>query len=200
MGKFHDLPWGLIPPSRQALFFAPERPKGGLLGGSGAPPKVSKLQALAAARKKKAEEKKTAEKIGQAEEKLSGLRLGQKEARGKENEKQRAGWPSKRQKVSEPEEPNIPAQQDQEPRPVPADESDANQEEEEVIPVEAAQPSAFAQTLLGSASTPTTPASLQTFALPYAAFPSSVADAFSVPSPDDAVLAAQSKGSLSRQK
>ncbi|KAH6843116.1 hypothetical protein B0I37DRAFT_212366 [Chaetomium sp. MPI-CAGE-AT-0009] len=55
---FQDMPWGNIPKHRETTFIAPQMPRGGLLGGSGAPPKMSKLQALAAARKKKAEEKK----------------------------------------------------------------------------------------------------------------------------------------------
>ncbi|KAK4248525.1 putative glucose-regulated protein 78 of hsp70 family [Corynascus novoguineensis] len=53
-----DMPWGNVPKHRQATFIPPSTPRGGLLGGSGAQPKMSKLQALAAARKKKAEEKK----------------------------------------------------------------------------------------------------------------------------------------------
>jgi elongation factor 1 alpha-like protein len=54
---FRDMPWGNIPKHRETTFVSPPVPRGGLLGGSGAPPKMSKLQALAAARKKKAEEK-----------------------------------------------------------------------------------------------------------------------------------------------
>jgi elongation factor 1 alpha-like protein len=54
---FRDMPWGNIPKHREATFVPPPMPRGGLLGGSGTAPKMSKLQALAAARKKKAEEK-----------------------------------------------------------------------------------------------------------------------------------------------
>ncbi|KAK4105248.1 hypothetical protein N658DRAFT_112639 [Parathielavia hyrcaniae] len=54
---FQDMPWGNIPRHREAALVPPLIPRGGLLGGSGTPPKMSKLQALAAARKKKAEER-----------------------------------------------------------------------------------------------------------------------------------------------
>lgn len=55
---FSDMPWLDVPQHRTTTFLEPIRPRGGLLGGGDGAPKMSKLQALAAARKKKTEEKK----------------------------------------------------------------------------------------------------------------------------------------------
>jgi elongation factor 1 alpha-like protein len=60
---FHDMPWGNVPRHRMATFIAPLMPRGGLLGGSGTAPKMSKLQALAAARKKKAQEQNASDNV-----------------------------------------------------------------------------------------------------------------------------------------
>ncbi|KAL7622315.1 hypothetical protein AAE478_007819 [Parahypoxylon ruwenzoriense] len=59
---FNDMPWLNIPKDRETVFIEPPRVRGGLLGGASAPGKISKLQALAAARKKKAEDRKTEDK------------------------------------------------------------------------------------------------------------------------------------------
>jgi elongation factor 1 alpha-like protein len=61
---------------------------------------------------------------------------------------------------------------------------------------EMAEPSAFAQTLLGSVAVEPQPPATKFFALPYMAYCPSLADAFAKPSPDDVVLAAQAKGSI----
>jgi elongation factor 1 alpha-like protein len=66
--------------------------------------------------------------------------------------------------------------------------------------VEPACPSAFAQALLGSAPPSSAYLPQMSYALPYMAFTSSVADAFSDPSPDDIVLTAQAKGSILRAR
>lgn len=58
---FADMPWMNIPEHRRAVFVAPPRPRGGLLGGSSGGAKMSKLQALAVARKKKTQETKKVE-------------------------------------------------------------------------------------------------------------------------------------------
>src|SRR5277367_4143535 len=61
--------WLQIPSERQTIFVEPPCPRGGLLGGSpDAVPKMSKLQALAAARKKKAQEQKSSASMGIVEE------------------------------------------------------------------------------------------------------------------------------------
>jgi elongation factor 1 alpha-like protein len=97
---FQDMPWGNIPKHRETTFIAPPLPRGGLLGGSGAPPKMSKLQALAAARKKKAEEKKAIDdKAEQTRMQVEDLSMEHTPA-GKENVPM-AGPSSKRLKTSE---------------------------------------------------------------------------------------------------
>jgi elongation factor 1 alpha-like protein len=97
---FRDMPWGNIPMHRQTTFIPPRMPRGGLLGGSGAPPKMSKLQALAAARKKKAEEKKAIDdKVERTRAKVEGLAV-EDPPTGKENVPL-TGPSSKRLKTSE---------------------------------------------------------------------------------------------------
>lgn len=97
---FHDMPWGNIPKHRETTFIAPPKRRGGLLGGSGVPPKMSKLQALAAARKKKAEEKKAIEeKAEQTRMQVEDLSMEPTPAR-KENVPM-AGPSNKRLKTSE---------------------------------------------------------------------------------------------------
>lgn len=81
---FHDMPWGNIPKHRETTFIPPPMPRGGLLGGSGAPPKMSKLQALAAARKKKVEEKNINEKVERTRAKMNELSV-EDAPTGKEN-------------------------------------------------------------------------------------------------------------------
>ncbi|KAM0316730.1 hypothetical protein ACHAPQ_011245 [Fusarium lateritium] len=68
---FDDMPWLNVPRERQADFVEPERPRGGLLGGGEGITKMSKLQALAAARKKKIDEKKELERVEQGVQNLS---------------------------------------------------------------------------------------------------------------------------------
>src|SRR5690606_10342555 len=84
----------------EAILTAPSLPRAGLLGGSGAPPKMSKLQALAAARKKKAEERSAPQdKIEQARAKMTELSVG--EASAARESSSLAGAFSKRLKTSE---------------------------------------------------------------------------------------------------
>lgn len=98
---FQDMPWGNIPKNRETTFIPPMLPRGGLLGGSGAPPKLSKLQALAAARKKKAEEKKVInDKVEQTRAVVESLTV-EDGRHGQENEPMN-GPPGKRLKTSEP--------------------------------------------------------------------------------------------------
>ncbi|ETS78074.1 hypothetical protein PFICI_10136 [Pestalotiopsis fici W106-1] len=207
---FHDMPWLNTPQDRQASLIEPLRPRGGLLGGSGAQPKMSKLQLLAAERKRKAEEQKAKSaggpkgEVSQTTQNLSKLSLGSK-TRG-------APASASTATVSPPAEaaittatPTIPlkrktsdlVQLDGPPAKASSPRSEDVQMEE-ATPVEPAEPSAFAQTLLGSVgSASPAHAPPRTYALPYMAFisSSSVLDAFSGPSPDDVVLAAQAKAS-----
>ncbi|KAK4160035.1 putative glucose-regulated protein 78 of hsp70 family [Cladorrhinum sp. PSN259] len=83
---FEDMPWGNIPKHRETIFIPPPTPKGGLLGGSGAAPKMSKLQALAAARKKKAQEKSSSEEqVEDTRTQLKELSMSEDTPPGKEN-------------------------------------------------------------------------------------------------------------------
>ncbi|KAL7269851.1 hypothetical protein RUND412_007465 [Rhizina undulata] len=70
LGFFLDAPWGNIPEYRRAtILVEPIYPRGGLLGG--APPKTSKLAALAKARKEKAAAEKTQAGAAAEEQKTS---------------------------------------------------------------------------------------------------------------------------------
>lgn len=216
---FSDMPWLNIPSSRQATFIAPPQLRGGLLGGSEGRPKMSKLQALAAARKKRTEEKKDQEKASQAE---SGLkRLSIADDSQKENSKVSQS-PAKRQKGEETRgsgaSTSLPrrgskgavqgrdAVQGREAHPAEITDISVNQElppiarittspEEITVPKTKAPPSAFAQTLFGSTSDSRHANRPQFYSMPYASSSSFLATAFSEPSPDDVVLAAQAKGS-----
>lgn len=205
---FSDMPWLGVPKHRQAMLLPPLRPRGGLLGGGDGPPKMSKLQALAAARKKKNDDKKEQEKASQAENGIKRLSLSDhtnKESPGS------APSPAKRQKNSD-----RPALMSQRRGP---DELQASQTEQcgalqnaemaldeeraatvvrtDHIPIATskAAPSAFAQTLFDSAPDSRQANRPDVFAMPYASSSAFLATAFSEPSPDDVVLAAQAKGS-----
>lgn len=232
---FKDMPWGSIPQERVTVFTPPPRPRGGLLGGSGAPPKLTKLQQLALARKKKLEQQQSSEE--QTEDTRQRLGdLSMKETSSlKENRHPEGGGFSKRQKLSNTAAAGRmgttePAAADSEKRPTASQEQSRAQifksqphatmdgvEERDAAPKPLwapcqtssesspnelnpgpgmAEPSSFAQTLLGSSAVePELPAT-KFFALPYIAYSPSLADAFSNPSPDDVVLAAQAKGSI----
>lgn len=197
------MPWLNTPQDRQATFIEPLYPLGGLLGGSGAQPKMSKLKELAAARKKKAEEKKAGENTTEniktpvidTTQRLGKLSLG---AKAKQKEPTLTSDSTSSAAVSQV--PSIPlkrktsdvVQLDGPPAKSPVKSEDVSPLEP--APPEPAAPSDFAQALLGSAQTAHAP---RTYALPYMSFTSSVAEAFSGPSPDDVVLTAQAKGSLS---
>lgn len=212
---FDDMPWLNVPQNRQTTFIAPKYPSGGLLGG-GEAPKMSKLQALAAARKKKNDEKKEQEKALQAEKGVEKLSISDEPQ--KENLKSTIGA-AKRQKLSETS--AFHSRRSSSPSKPPALESsgtqnslpEINQDQETsstqgyiltndffadnsaVTGIPKAAPSAFAQTLFGSAPKPPTSQRPEIFAMPYTSSPSFLAQAFIEPSPDDIVLAAQAKGS-----
>ncbi|KAK3349987.1 P-loop containing nucleoside triphosphate hydrolase protein [Lasiosphaeria hispida] len=198
---FRDMPWGNIPKHRETIFIPPQRPLvGGLLGGSGSPPKMSKLQKLAAARKKKAEEKSAQEAMEQTRTKMTELSVDDTQ-RAKENSPL-AGAFGKRLKTSPstaegrnpltPAEP-IRAEVSQQPLEEISNEQATAPEPELVPSPEKAQPSSFAQTLFGYPSDAPKRKRMELYPLPYAYFAPSVLDAFSKPSPDDVVLAAQAK-------
>ncbi|KAK8084638.1 hypothetical protein PG997_005909 [Apiospora hydei] len=207
---FNDMPWGNIPKHREATFIAPLYPRGGLLGGAGTPGKPSKLQQLALARKKKAEE----QKAGNADQDVQGtttqmsqLSVGQ-DIGANEAAKSPLIMSSsepdstplsrkpglgtlladRKRKVGDLGQVEIPPMAKPSPEP-------SVKSPDEVPAPEPAIPSAFAQTLVGSAPATPKPIPRTSYQLPYMAFTSSVSEAFSGPSPDDVVLSAQAKAS-----
>jgi len=186
------MPWLAIPQDRVTDFIEPERPRGswGLLGGSGAAPaKMSKLQALALARKKKAEEAKTQDAgpdMQSIPKKVQELSLVESQANGSKNA-------APGLTVSSGSAPTDSADTQSTQETIP--EGIPKVALQEIAPAaDAAEPSAFAQALMGS--TPVPSFSRNQYPVPYMSFTTSIADAFSEPSPDDVVLKAQSKGSL----
>ncbi|KAI8225089.1 HBS1-like protein [Colletotrichum sp. SAR 10_99] len=182
------------PPPKQE----PKKTKdGGLLGG-GEGPKLSKLQALAAARKKKTDVKKDDDKVDRAEKRMSSLAIT--EPSSKESG---SGLLAKRQKLSGESTPqpsatsqlqtsssDAPSGMDVDlAQETPAGNDELTQDDCFVVP--STRPSAFAQTLFGP-SQDSADAS-QTYSMPYTTSSSFVPSAFTQPSPDDIVLAAQAK-------
>jgi elongation factor 1 alpha-like protein len=181
-----------------------------LLGGSpdGAP-KISKLQALAAARKKKTQEQKSSAITEGMEKPLEELAISRTSRVRDQTEPPDAtdsatrssprAYPLRKRKNSSPHRNTIqPAEPIEQSNPEPL---------EDEIPapvVEQAKPSAFASTMFGNSEPASKHIALKTlFTLPYLAYPSSHStDAFAGPSPDDVVLAKQSesKGSMNSAK
>ncbi|KAF9876363.1 elongation factor tu gtp binding domain protein [Colletotrichum karsti] len=199
---FHGMPWMNIPKDRQAVLIHPQPLPGGLLGG-GEGPKLSKLQALAAARKKKTDVKVTDDKVDRAEKRMSSLAINEP---SKEHERSGSGLLAKRQKLSadaksQPSTSSQPPQQDPSTSDAPSgmDVDTANgtpngeveQAEDECFVVPSTRPSAFAATLFGPGQD--SAATSQTYTMPYMASSAFVPSAFAQPSPDDIVLAAQAK-------
>lgn len=176
-------------------------------GNPEAAPKMTKLQALAAARKKNAQEQKNNAGAGDVTKPMAGLSLGAKSGNdgsstgeaasarpsgsrtgsGKENSARK--YPGLKRKDSSPhkQESRPPASVPDTPSPPPL---------EPTPEIEAAAPSAFASTMFGDAP-PNLHAPAAAFILPYPNSHLQPTDnnAFAGPSPDDQVLAAQSKGS-----
>ncbi|KAK5987908.1 HBS1-like protein [Cladobotryum mycophilum] len=205
---FADMPWLNIPQARRTVFLEPPRVPGGLLGGGEGPAKMSKLQALAAARKKKNEEKKEQERLLQAEKGVGDISLS-------ETNKDNSGLVSFRLKRKE-----LPADSmlrlaahAKSSVTLPSQDSEKHVqdtiiqldgvssptdplpqvEREEPVSYPQHAPSAFAQTLFGSAPEANKNHRQDVFAMPYTSSSSFLATAFSEPSPDDIVLAAQAK-------
>jgi elongation factor 1 alpha-like protein len=200
--------WFNIPLDRRTTFIEPLYPRGGLLGGNpDAAPKMTKLQALAAARKKNAMDQKNNAGAGEVTKPMAGLSLstnstsggssteatasatssGSRSAAGKENTSRT--YP--RLKGKDPS----PHRQQSRP-PVSVEEAPSLPQFEPIVKINAAAPSAFAATMFGDASTNLRQIPAVAFTLPYSEpHLQSTDNAFSGPSPDDVVIAAQSKGS-----
>lgn len=230
---FQDCPWLNIPLQRQGeILIEPLHPRGGLRGGnpSDAAPKVSKLAALAATRKRKENEKggfDSSKSISTSVSLLDKLNIS-----GTSSEKQKpvAEGPDdyfrKKQKTEAIDSSTTRSSKLKETRKYPkkiprsttpppppaakASEEPASPEEppEELPPVFAA-PSAFARALFGSGlgssmSTRSLAAPIATrFSLPYATWePFTESNPFAGPSPDDIVANAQaaSKGLTKQAK
>lgn len=199
---FNDMPWLQTSPDRQSTFHEPNMSRGGLLGGSGSAPKMSKLQALAAARKKKVEEKKASDQADQAENDMQNLSLSEpKRPTTKPSllrkPKQSEDEPSaKRQAVDAADPPQTGKSQYSAGLDGAADVSLTTQPSDSPAPSgRLATPSAFAKTLVGSSSATIHGQRQDVFDMPYTSSSSFLASAFTQPSPDDVVLAAQAKGS-----
>lgn len=188
------MPWLNIPEERRTVFIKPPYVHGGgLLGGSSEPPKMSKLQALAAARKKKREEKQSET----PPEDTTKNALPETENLRAKVSKMDIGHEETPQNPS-PAPPLAPSG----PLPGPAPALDGTADSQDHAPVvEKAQPSTFAQALFKSASETPQPHQ-QLYAPPWLAFTTdeALAEAFSKPSPDDVVQAAQSQGSRFARK
>lgn len=212
---FHDMPWLSIPKHRETVFIAPPQVMGGLLGGAGAAPKSSKLQALAAARRKKTEEKKPDDQVEAATQKIRALDIATPAASfddstvaAMQQRKRKQDDTSTSSDQSLPGSKRQPINADR-PRPAtntthqgissPSDEARPREDSmEQGLPeAPASEPSAFASVLFGADPMTHNRPRISHFPLPYLSFaPDSVADAFSGPSPDDVVFAAQAKGSI----
>lgn len=209
---WNDMAWLNIPRERETLFIPPLFPRGGLLGGSpDAVPKMSKLQALAAARKKKALEQKSSAGVEEVEKPLAKMDIGRVVPEVKEKHEESTSVPAKsdsgkRVSRSYPERkrknssPHAKISQPAEPAEM--DTPGLHLNLSPSATVEQAPPSAFASIMFGGGSSAPLPQPTRThFTLPYCA-DSSVqsTDAFAGPSPDDVVIAAQSKGSGHSEK
>ncbi|KAI9650640.1 hypothetical protein NHQ30_000660 [Ciborinia camelliae] len=199
---FADTPWLNIPPERLAIFTPPPRYPGGLLGGSsGGAPKMSKLQALAAARKKKAQDQQSS--ASEVEKPMANLSLNQA---GRESatelyenksisnsdplskDAKQGGFPLRKRKDSNPHEKVLKSQ------PTPRDHQTEIEPVVESSPVYQASPSAFASTMFQTASATPRHQLENKFTMPYNSdVLTTPADPFAGPSPDDVVMAAQSK-------
>lgn len=206
-GFWKDMQWLNVPEERQTTFLEPLHPRGLLGGNPDAPPKMSKLQALAAARKKKAEDAKKAssEDVAKPMASLTLSNTANTErppsasatstvippapTLKKENSRSYTGLKRKDSSPhSKTPRPSTPTVQSAAPITPPLDEPR----------VETAAPSAFAMTMFGREMHSSRHVSTATFSLPYGDIRIQSADAFSGPSPDDVVKAAQSKGATAR--
>lgn len=202
---FADTPWLNIPPERLAIFTPPPRYPGGLLGGaSGGAPKMSKLQALAAARKKKAQDQQnSSSEVEKPMANLSLIQSGGESATelyddqpmsnndGLFKAAKQGGFPFRKRKDSNPHEKVL--------KPQPTSRSFQTDIEPaaETSPVYQASPSAFASTMFQTASATPRAKLENTFTMPYSLEVLTTAiNPFAGPSPDDVVIAAQSKGSV----
>jgi elongation factor 1 alpha-like protein len=189
------MPWLNTPFDRMALLIPPLYPRAGLLGGSSnSTPKMSKLQVLAAARKKKAQEQQPSgtpevdSPMTEAPPTINRDEPGSKSTETVATQTLRT-FPLRKRKDSNSHEK--PAKG---PRADAQSETGSSLPSIDIEPPDQAEPSAFASTMFGSPAPPNPNGNL--FTLPYTAITlATTTDPFAGPSPDDVVIAAQSKGS-----
>ncbi|KAH9996435.1 hypothetical protein F4779DRAFT_606954 [Xylariaceae sp. FL0662B] len=194
---FDDMPWLNIPIHRKTTFVEPPRLPGGLLGGASTPGKVSKLQALAAARRKKAGEHKPDENSVQETARQFGtLSITPESSQAsKENTRPSSLATGRKPALADPGFNDATRYKNTIQKEIRDDQALSVVPSRIFAPPEAAPPSAFAQALLGSINSSSATMTKNHYQFPYMNLTSSVADAFSVPSPDDVVLTAQSQAS-----
>lgn len=196
---FKDMPWLEAPASRLTTFHAPHVPRMGLLGGSSSAPKMSKLQALAAARKKKTEDKKEHEKTSQAESGIQKLSISDQD---KKHTRRPSLSSAMKISTAEPAAKRPATLQSKASVQAIKPSTTSNSAEHgqglpqaNVPSGRLATPSAFATALVGSASGGHNGQRQDIFQMPYTSSSSFHASVFAEPSPDDIVFAAQAKGS-----
>lgn len=201
---FKDMPWMNTPAYRHTTFMPPSLPSGGLLGGSEDAPKMSKLQALAAARRKKNKEKKGSDKTSETESDLKKLSISESSKKENRPPTQKKPQHKTRDDLSDQTAGGESLQHSKDSvakQPDPSAESESGIQkatlvvEEREATIQLSSPSAFARTLLGSAPEAQTSQRQDVFAIPYTSSSSFSAGVFAKPSPDDIVFAAQAKGS-----
>ncbi|RAL62594.1 hypothetical protein DID88_004441 [Monilinia fructigena] len=199
---FANTPWLDLPPEHIAIFTPPPQYPGGLLGGSSeGAPKMSKLQALAAARRKKAQGQQSSTlEVEKPMANLSLNRAGGESAKEIHDTKsassseslpkdgKHGGFPLRKRKDSNPHEKIL------KPQFAPKDHQTEIEPAPESSPVYQASPSAFASTMFQTASATPRPQLEDMFTMPYnSEVLTTPANPFAGPSPDDVVIAAQSK-------
>ena len=203
---FIDCPWLNIPGDRKAeIFIEPLYPRGGLLGGaSQGPPKMSKLAALAAARKKENERslkdpaKTNSNSVAlldrlSTNSKLGGSGTPNKDTEGTQGPRVALSSASARKYPTKKRSPS--PKKFKPPRKItPPSQESSIQEDEQIAPVFAA-PSLFALTMLGlSPHTSATPILRTAYNAFHSISDTDIVDSnpFAGASPDDVVANAQS--------
>ncbi|KAI1814295.1 hypothetical protein GGS20DRAFT_598213 [Poronia punctata] len=206
---FHDMPWLNVPTERSGIFIEPIRLAGGLLGGTASGGKTSKLQALAAARKKKSEMQKLENRAAEAPSR-DIVSATERETLKPSPDTPLAERPKTRRddQTTGPLAHRINGQTESKMNASSSGPDDTPTQDNTAMPsppvasfgdepATLAAPSAFARALLGLSSNSSAPVPRREYQLPYMAMASasSLVGAFSEPSPDDVIIAAQSKAS-----
>lgn len=177
---FFDCPWLAIPEHRQAeIIIQPIYPRGGLLGGSSRPAKMSKLAALAAKRRQKENENPHAASPIPAESDDYATRLKNLKISAEENKRDKDIKSANKDEA--PPLSELPIKQDEKTEANLAKTDPANRQSEAIVG--RAIPSMFAKTLFANRTTYSIPANLK--------FPDPISSESWGPSPDDVINKAQ---------